>query len=49
MERHGFLIGLTVLLTAMDGFWAVILVTHALIVGAFIVCAGTPVDHRDQY
>ncbi len=49
MERYGFLILLIVLLTAMDGYWALILVTHACIAGAFIVCAGRRVDHRDQY
>ncbi|MCH7635316.1 MAG: hypothetical protein IIA36_11590 [Proteobacteria bacterium] len=40
---------LIALLTAMDGYWALILVTHAFIVGAFVVCAGKRVDHRDQY
>ncbi len=49
MERYGFLILLIFLLTAMDGYWALILVTHAFIVGAFVVCAGKRVDHRDQY
>lgn len=49
MERYGFLILLIVLLTAMDGYWALILVTHAFIVGAFIVCAGRRVDHCDRY
>ena len=49
MERYGFLILLIVLLTAMDGYWALILVTHASIIGAFVVCAGRRVDHRDQY
>ncbi len=49
MERYGFLILLIVLLTVMDGSWALILVTHAFIIGAFIVCAGRRVDHRDHY
>ncbi len=49
MERYGFLILLIVLLTAMDGYWALILVTHGVIVGAFIYCAGRRVDHRDPY
>ncbi len=49
MERYGVIILLVVLLTAMDGYWALILVTHGFIVGAFIVCAGRRVDHRDQY
>ncbi len=49
MERYGLLILLVVLLTAMDGYWALILVTHGFIVGAFVVCAGKRVDHRDQY
>ena len=49
MERYGVIILLIVLLTAMDGYWALILVTHAFIIGAFIVCAGRRVDHRDHY
>jgi hypothetical protein len=49
MERYGLLILLIALLTAMDGSWALILVTHAFIISAFVVCAGKRVDHRDQY
>ncbi len=49
MERYGVIILLVALLTAMDGYWALILVTHGFIIGAFIVCAGRRVDHRDQF
>ena len=49
MERYGIIILLVALLTAMDGYWALVLVTHGFIVGAFIVCAGKRVDYRDQY
>ncbi len=49
MERYGVIILLVALLTAMDGYWALILVTHGFIIGAFIVCAGRRVDHRDHY